>query len=221
MLGITDLPTYLLGLLLIVLLPGPNSLYVLSVSARLGHGAGYRAAAGVVCGDAVLMALAAGGVTSLLQATPLLFTAIKWAGALYLAWLALGLLRGAVDGWRSGGASVALPDAPLADAGRVAPAERPYRRALLVSLLNPKAILFFVSFFVQFVEPSYPYPALSFLALGAWAELFSITYLTVLIFGGQALSSSFRRRRRTRAALTAGVGAAFLGFAAKLAASSG
>ena len=59
------------------------------------------------------------------------------------------------------------------------------------------------------------------IALGAWAELFSITYLTVLIFGGQALSSSFRRRRRTRAALTAGVGAAFLGFAAKLAASSG
>ena len=49
---------------------------------------------------------------------------------------------------------------------------------------------------MQFVEPSYPYPALSFLALGAWAELFSITYLTVLIFGGQALSSSFRRRRR-------------------------
>ena len=61
-LGITDLPTYLVGLVLIILLPGPNSLYVLSVAARRGVRSGYAGAAGVWTGDAVLMTLSAAGV---------------------------------------------------------------------------------------------------------------------------------------------------------------
>lgn len=225
MLGITDLPTYLLGLLLIVLLPGPNSLYVLSVAARLGTRNGYRAAFGVVCGDAVLMTLAAGGIASLLKTTPLLFTAVKWVGAVYLAYLAFGLLKGAVVTWLARRRTVTvepmtevLTDVVEESAPPAHVVENPFRRALVVSLLNPKAILFFVSFFVQFVDPSYAYPVLSFLALGAWAQLFSITYLSVLIFGGAYLAATFRKRQRTRAALSAGVGAAFLGFAVKLAA---
>ncbi len=94
--------------------------------------------------------------------------------------------------------------------------ERPFRRALVVSLLNPKAILFFISFFVQFVDPDYPHPVLSFVALGAWAQLFSIAYLSVLIFSGTFLAATFRRRKRLTAGLSAGAGAAFLGFAVKL-----
>lgn len=93
MLGITDLPTYLVGLALIVLLPGPNSLYVVSVAARRGVRPGYQAACGVFCGDAVLMTLSAGGVASLLQASPLAFSVVKYLGAGYLSWLAVGLLR--------------------------------------------------------------------------------------------------------------------------------
>jgi leucine efflux protein len=99
--------------------------------------------------------------------------------------------------------------------------ERPYRRALLASLLNPKAILFFVSFFVQFVDPAYPYPALSFLALGLWVQLFSITYLSILIFTGVRLAAAFRRRKRLQAGASAAAGTAFLGFAAKLSLASG
>lgn len=93
-----------------------------------------------------------------------------------------------------------------------------YEQAL--TLFNPKAILFFVSFFVQFVDPHYAHPALSFLMLGAWAQLFSFTYLTLLIFGGAYLAATFRRRRRLTAGLSAAAGAAFLGFAVKLSTSS-
>lgn len=218
MLGITDLSTYLAGLALIILLPGPNSLYVVSVAARRGPRVAYRAAAGVLCGDTVLMTLSAGGVASLLQASPLLFSIVKFAGAGYLTWLAIGMLRGAVALWR--GRQERRAERQDADASAQAPrkeaVERPYRRALVVSLLNPKAILFFISFFVQFVDPSYAHPALSFLALGAWAQLFSFTYLTILIFSGTFLAATFRRRRRLTAGLSAGAGAAFLGFAAKL-----
>ncbi|MCW7990639.1 leucine efflux protein LeuE [Streptomyces sp. SID8375] len=215
MLGITDLSTYLVGLALIILLPGPNSLYVVSVAARRGPRVAYRAAAGVLCGDTVLMTLSAGGVASLLQTTPVLFTVVKFAGAGYLTWLAVGMLRGAWALWRGREARRAERGDRASEAPKEA-VERPFRRALVVSLLNPKAILFFISFFVQFVDPSYAHPVLSFLTLGAWAQLFSFTYLSVLIFSGTFLAATFRRRRRLTAGLSAGAGAAFLGFAAKL-----
>ncbi|MFI0505148.1 leucine efflux protein LeuE [Streptomyces albogriseolus] len=215
MFGVVDLPTYLAGLVLIILLPGPNSLYVLSVAARRGVRSGYRAAAGVWCGDAVLMTLSAAGVASLLQANAVLFGIVKYAGAGYLAWLAVGMLRAAWGMWRGRGEDRAEETAPAA-----APGERPFRRALVVSLLNPKAILFFIAFFVQFVDPAYAYPALSFVVLGALAQIASVLYLSALIFGGTRLAAAFRRRRRLSAGATSAAGALFLGFAAKLSTAS-
>ncbi|MFF5977655.1 leucine efflux protein LeuE [Streptomyces olindensis] len=210
MFGVIDLPTYLAGLVLIILLPGPNSLYVLSVAARRGVRAGYTAAAGVWCGDTVLMTLSAAGVASLLQANAVLFGIVKYAGAGYLTWLALGMLRAAWGMWRTRAERSAGDEAP-------APAEeRPFRRAFVVSLFNPKAILFFVAFFVQFVDPGYAYPALSFVVLGALAQVASVLYLTALIFGGTKLAAAFRRRRRLSAGATSAAGALFLGFALKL-----
>jgi leucine efflux protein len=210
MVGVIDLPTYLAGLVLIVLLPGPNSLYVLSVAARRGVRAGYTAAAGVWCGDTVLMTLSAAGVASLLQANAVLFGMVKYAGAGYLTWLAVGMLRAAWGMWRARRetADVESPEA-VTD-------ERPYRRALVISLFNPKAILFFVAFFVQFVDPGYAYPALSFVVLGAFAQFASFLYLSALIFSGTKLAAAFRRRKRLSAGATSAAGALFLGFAVKL-----
>src|SRR4029079_18767117 len=96
----------------------------------------------------------------------------------------------------------------------------PFRRAVVISLLNPKAILFFVSFFIQFVQPGYPHPAVSFLVLGAVVQFFSSLYLTALIFGGKFLAGQFRRRRKLAAGVTTGVGALFVGFGIKLATAS-
>ncbi|KUL52585.1 MULTISPECIES: leucine efflux protein LeuE [unclassified Streptomyces] len=217
MLGVTDLPTYLAGLVLIILLPGPNSLYVLSVAARRGVRTGYTAAAGVWCGDTVLMTLSAAGVASLLQANALLFGIVKYAGAGYLTWLAFGMLRAAVAMWRTRHERAVGADA---DAAGGEPAERPFRRALVISLLNPKAILFFIAFFVQFVDPGYAYPALSFVVLGAFAQAASFLYLTALIFSGTRLAAAFRRRKRLSAGATSAAGALFLGFAVKLSLSS-
>ncbi|MCX2927164.1 leucine efflux protein LeuE [Streptomyces sp. NEAU-W12] len=216
MFGVIDLPTYLAGLILIVLLPGPNSLYVLSVAARRGVRFGYRAAAGVWCGDAVLMTLSAAGVASLLQANAVLFGIVKYAGAGYLTWLAVGMLRAAWGMWRTRRDQSALEGVSRAAQADAAPVERPYRRALVISLLNPKAILFFVSFFVQFVDPAYAYPALSFVVLGILAQIASVLYLSALIFGGTRLAAAFRRRRALSAGATSAAGALFLGFAAKL-----
>ncbi|MFD8981560.1 leucine efflux protein LeuE [Streptomyces sp. NPDC059564] len=216
MLGVTDLPTYLAAVVLIVLLPGPNSLYVLSVASRRGVKEGYKAASGVFTGDTVLMVLAAVGAGALLQASPVLFTVVKVLGAGYLGWLAVGMMRGALAMWRDRRARDAEAPAAVEPTG---PAERPFRRALVVSLLNPKAILFLLSFFVQFVDPQYRYPALSFLLLGTVSQLVSFLYLSTLIFTGTRLSAAFRRRKRLAAGATSAAGVIFLGFAAKLAVS--
>ncbi len=210
-LGITDLWTYVVGTIAIILLPGPNVFYVLTTAARRGVVDGYRAASGVWVGDAVLMFLSAAGVASLMKTYPPVFTVIKYLGGAYLVWIGVGMIRGAWRRWRS--PSVTLPD-------DLRPAGNPFRKALVVSLLNPKAILFFVSFFIQFVDPAYPYPVVSFLLLGAIASATSAIYLSAIIFTGTFLATQFRRRRRLSAGLTSVVGALFLGFGLRLATAS-
>jgi leucine efflux protein len=214
MFGTLNLPEYALGALLIVLLPGPNSLYVLSAAARKGVRAGYRAAFGVFLGDTTLITVTALGAASLLARSPAAFDVIKYLGAGYLTYLGVGMLRSAIRTLRSRHAG------PSAEARPEAGVERPFRKALILSLLNPKAILFFLAFFTQFVDPHAAHPAEAFALLGAIVQVFSVSYLSVLILGGNRLASAFRRRRRLAAALTGGVGSLFLGFAAKLATAS-
>jgi leucine efflux protein len=210
-LGVTDLWTYVAGVIFIVLLPGPNSLYVLSLAAQRGVRAGYAGACGVFVGDTVLMVLTALGAATFLRQEPALFLVVKYAGAAYLCWVGLSLMRAAVRRWRD-----TRPDVPAV----LPDAAQPFRKALVISLLNPKAILFFLSFFIQFVDPHYAYPGLSFLVLGAIAQFVSALYLSTLILVGVRVAAAFRTRRRAASALSTGVGALFLGFGAKLATAS-
>ena len=101
MFGVINLWTYVLGVIFIVLLPGPNSLYVLSVAAQRGVRAGYRGALGVFLGDTVLMVLAAAGAASLLETNLTLYHLVQAAGALYLGWLGINMLRAAWMRWRT------------------------------------------------------------------------------------------------------------------------
>jgi leucine efflux protein len=216
--GITDLTTFILGTIFIVLLPGPNSLYVMTIASRRGVAAGYRGACGIFVGDTVLMILSATGVASLLHASPAVFMVIKYAGAAYLAWIGFNLIRAGIGMWRGRVSNAPTPASTDGTAaGSDEPVIRPFRTALIISLMNPKAILFFISFFIQFVDPAYAYPAISFAILGAIVQVCSAIYLSALIFGGAHLAAHFRRRRRLSAGATGGVGAMFIGFGAKLA----
>lgn len=216
--GITDLPTFILGTIFIVLLPGPNSLYVMALASRHGVAAGYRGAAGIFAGDTVLMLLSTAGAASLLRSTPLAFMLVKYLGAAYLAWLGIGLVRAAWRQWtaRPAQAGTARPT----DAKLERNAGRPFRTAFLISLMNPKAILFFVSFFIQFVDPDYAYPALSFLLLGLIVQACSGLYLSALIFGGVRLAERFGRHQRLAAGGMGAMGTLFIGFALRLASAS-
>ncbi len=209
--GVTDLWTYVIGALGIILLPGPNSLFVLSVATARGVKAGYQGALGVFVGDTVLLTCTALGAAGLLRSNPALFMAVKYAGAAYLAWLGVNLVWSAIQKWRS-------TDAPAAAAAETpAHLAHPFKRALVISLLNPKAILFLLSFFVQFIDPTYETPAVPFLILSAIVMAFSALYLSALIFAGARLAQAFSRRKRLSAGLSSSVGALFMWFGAKLA----
>lgn len=214
MFGITDLLSYIIGTIFIVILPGPNSIYVMSVAARFGVKTGYIAALGVFTGDLILILLTVLGAASLLHAFPWLFILLKVVGASYLSYLGIRLCIAAVKTWRS----------PTKDTPPVTATSNkqfhPYRTALTISLLNPKAILFFLSFFIQFVDPNYPYPAVSFALLSVMLQIVSMSYLTLLIFSGIKLAQYFSKHYKVAAVCVAGVGLLFCGFGIKLATST-
>lgn len=210
-LGVLNLYTYALGALILVLAPGPNSLFVLKTSIQSGERKALQASSAVFLGDAVLIFCAYIGIASLLQAHPALFTAVRWAGAAYLAWLG-GTTLWSTYRKKTAAASGEPEAAPAPEA-----ASRPFRTALILSITNPKAILFYVSFFVQFIDPAYPSSWVPYLILASILEAISIVYMTSLSFAGRKL---FRLAGSSPVLCKAGntlVGSIFLGFAGKLA----
>jgi len=211
--GISDFWTFLLGTIFIVLLPGPNSLYVLSVAAQRGVRQAYRGACGIFLGDLILMALSAGGMASLLKTSPTLFYAVKYIGAAYLGWIGLQML---LSCWRHLRNRHAITPVAISTEQN----SEPFTKALVISLMNPKAILFFISFFIQFVDPQFSSPLLSYGFLALICQITSFTYLTVIILLGARLADAFRQRRRLSAGMSGGVGVMFIGFGVKLATAS-
>lgn len=203
--GVINIWTYLAGLFFIIIIPGPNSLYVLKTGASRGISAGYKAAAGVFTGDAVLIFLAYVGVASVIKASPLLFNAVRLLGAFYLLYLGLKILHATFFSKTEG------------KSAHVSEQEHVFRKSLMLSLTNPKAILFYISFFVQFIDFSYANTGLSYIILASLLEIFSFVYLTLLIFCGAAMARFFRSRKSIARAGNGILGLFFMGFAARLA----
>jgi leucine efflux protein len=164
-----------------------------------------------------LLIFTALGAASLLRSNPALFMVVKYVGAAYLAWVGLNLVWAALPKWRGRQVDeVATPQTTQSPANL----QQPFKRALVISLLNPKAILFLLSFFVQFIDPGYDTPAVPFLILSAIIMVFSALYLSALIFLGARMAQAFRARKRLSATLSSAVGGLFLWFGTKLATAS-
>lgn len=206
--GVISLGTYLLGALFVILLPGPNSLFVLASSAAKGIKIGYQAAAGILVGDTILITLTAAGAGTLLQTVPILFYALRALGAGYLFYIGARML------W-SLAKPAANPEPQYIEA--TVKHSNYFNKALVLSLLNPKAILFLLSFFVQFVDPSAGHPWLAFMVLGGFLQLFSLLYLSTLIVGGTHLAATFRRYHRFAIFCNMCVAFLFIAFAVRMA----
>ncbi|MCW6556136.1 leucine efflux protein LeuE [Yersinia ruckeri] len=201
--GVLNLWTYVLGAIFIIIVPGPNTLFVLKTGITRGVKEGYKAASAVFIGDAILIFFAYVGIASLIRSSPFLFTLVKMLGAIYLLYLGIKILYSTLV---KKGASETTETA-----------QHTFRKALTLSLTNPKAILFYVSFFVQFIDQSYAHTGLSFVILAVILELISFFYMSLLIFSGAALTHFLSEKKRLAKLGNSLVGLLFLGFATKLA----
>ncbi|WP_114636616.1 leucine efflux protein LeuE [Polynucleobacter necessarius] len=209
--GIIDFPTYLLGTIFTILFPGPNSLYVLTITTQKGWRFGVWGAIGIFIGDSILMAAVALGAASLLLSSPVLFKIVRTTGALYLAWMGWGLCRNGIRRWNQ----VLDEESDGALQTRVMQLH-PLVAALTLSLTNPKAILFFIAFFSQFIRPDFERPAHTFFYLAIVLQFLSMAYLASLICVGQFFLKFFLRQLRLAAALWMLAGVLFIGFAGRL-----
>jgi len=163
---------FLLAVLALFLSPGPNMAFVLSHGVAHGVRGGFAAAIGISAADLVHTLCAATGVTALVAAWPPSFDLLRYAGALYLLWLAWQAMRPATT--RSN-----KPAQPMAFS-------RIVRMALLGNLVNPKALLFFMVFLPQFVNPSHGHVTLQLLILGGTLAAVALVFNTLLgAFSGQ------------------------------------
>ncbi|WP_411881669.1 LysE family translocator [Polaromonas sp. YR568] len=166
------LSLFVLAVLALFISPGPNMAFVLSHGLAHGVRGGFAAALGISAADLVHTLCAATGVTALVAAWPPSFDVLRYAGALYLLWLAWQALRPA-------GARGKVQAQPAGFA-------RIVRMALLNNLVNPKALLFFMVFLPQFVNPARGHVTLQLLLLGVLLSAMALMFNTVLgAFSGQ------------------------------------
>jgi leucine efflux protein len=211
--GIIHFPSYVLGAILIVLLPGPNSLYVLAISAGGGWRKGFWASAGIVLGDSMIMLSVALGAATVLASSPLTYNLLRLLGALYLAWIGLGIIRGGLVRFQVKEPTATRPN--FLQSGGLTRLH-PFLAALLLSLTNPKAIFFFISFFSQFVDPDFHQPALGFFYLAVVTQLISMAYLAILIGAGQYCLGLVKAHPIIAASLWLATGALFIAFSLRL-----
>lgn len=203
--GVLNYWTYLVGAIFIVLVPGPNTIFVLKNSVGRGMKGGYLAATGVFIGDAVLMFLAYAGVATLIKTTPVLFNIVRYLGAFYLLYLGVKILWSTLKAKGSTESQEAVPFGAI------------FKRALVLSLTNPKAILFYVSFFVQFIDVNASHAGLSFFILATTLEVVSFCYLSFLIISGAFVTHYIRTKKKLVKVGNSLIGLIFVGFAARLA----
>jgi threonine/homoserine/homoserine lactone efflux protein len=197
---------YLAAAWVLILIPGPDTLFVLGQTLAGGRRSGWMATAGIVAGACVHILAAAFGLAALLAAAPWLFDAVRIAGAAYLAWLGIGALRAA---WRGG------TDAPLRPAAP-APARRAFLQGMLTNLLNPKVALFFLAFVPQFIAPDRAAPWVQMLLLGPLLPLMALPFFALMIAAAERGAARLARAGTGAAGrwLNGAAGAIFLGLAA-------
>ena len=201
MFGITDFGAYCATILLFLALPGPGTFALLTSTAKGGFRAGAAATLGVIVGDQVLLWLAVAGVAALLAAHPTAFKVVQYAGAAYLAWIGLKLLFARGEGAAS----------PV----RIEP--RHYaRQAFFITLLNPKAIVFYMAFFPLFIDPATHRGLPTFAAMAVTIALITAAYCLALCAFADAVADQVRAHRRVTRWLERIAGLFLVGFGLRL-----
>ena len=201
MFGIADYGAFVVAIIVFLAIPGPGNLALITSTGKGGIRGGLAATFGVIAGDQVLMWMAVAGVAALLAAYPAAFAFVQWAGAAYLAWL----------GWKM---LTAKPgDAPVLN---IRPRQY-FQQALTITLLNPKAIVFYMAFFPLFVDPARHQGLITFGAMAATIAVLTFLYGLTVVLLTHFLAERMRANPRIGRALEKLAGVFLIGFGIKLA----
>src|SRR5690606_12190770 len=200
MFGISDYGAFVVAIIVFLAIPGPGNLALITSTGKGGIRGGLGATFGVIAGDQVLMWMAVAGVAALLAAYPVAFAAVQWLGAAYLAWL----------GWKM---LTAKPGA--APVLNIQPRHF-FRQALAITLLNPKAIVFYMAFFPLFVDPQKHQGLITFGAMAATIAFLTFLYGLTAVLLTHFLAERMRANPRIGQALERLAGVFLIGFGIKL-----
>ncbi len=201
MFGIADYGAFVAAIIIFLLIPGPGNLALITSTSKGGRLGGMAATFGVIAGDQILMWLAVAGVATLLATYPAVFHAVQWIGAAYLAWLGFRMLT-------------AKPgDKPVLN---IQPRHY-FRQAFLITLLNPKAIVFYMAFFPLFVDPAHHQGMLTFGVMAATVAVLTFLYGLVAVLLTYYLAERMRANPMISRVLEKLAGVFLIGFGVKLA----
>ena len=201
MFGISDYGAFVAAVTVFLLIPGPGNLALITSTGKGGVRAGMAACFGVIAADQVLMWLAVAGVAAVLAAYPAAFHAVQWVGAAYLTWLGYKLLT-------------AKPgDAPAIN---IQPRQY-FRQGALITLMNPKAIVFYMAFFPMFVDPARHQGMLTFGVMAATVAAITLIYSIIVVTLTRLLAERLRANPAVVKWLEKTAGVFLIGFGLKLA----
>ncbi|MEY4316410.1 MAG: hypothetical protein RI902_218 [Pseudomonadota bacterium] len=201
MFGISDYGAFVVAIIVFLAIPGPGNLALLTATAKGGVRAGMAATFGVIAGDQALLWMAVAGVATLLVTYPAAFALVQWLGAAYLAWLGFKLVA-------------AKPgDAPVLEL-------KPHhylRQAFVITVFNPKAIVFYMAFFPLFVDPAVHQGLVTFAFMAITIAALTFCYGLVVVLLAHFLAERIRASDRATSALNKTAGVLLIGFGLKLA----
>jgi leucine efflux protein len=201
MFGVADYWAFVVAVIVFLAIPGVGNLAIITSTTKGGVPGGLAATFGVIVADQVLMWLAVAGVAAILTSHPALFGFVQYAGALYLAWIGLRMM-------------LAKPgDAPVLD---LKPRHF-FRQAALITLLNPKAIVFYMAFFPLFVDPARHQGLVTFGVMAATIASLTFLYCVVVIAITHFAADRMRASPRVAAWLNRVAGTLLVAFGVKLA----
>jgi threonine/homoserine/homoserine lactone efflux protein len=201
MFGVADYGAFVAAVIIFLLIPGPGNLALITSTGKGGVMGGLAATLGIMAGDQVLMWAAVAGVAALLLASPTAFAAVQWLGAAYLAWLGTKML-------------LAKPGAaPILHikAGHY------FRQSMMITLLNPKAIVFYMAFFPLFVDPARHQGLLTFGVMAVTIAVLTFLYGLVATLLTHFLAARLRANPLIGRVLEKTAGLCLIGFGLRLA----
>ena len=203
MFGVADYGAFVAAIIVFLAIPGPGNLALITSTSKGGIRGGLGATFGVIAGDQVLMWAAVAGVATLLITYPAAFHVVQWAGAAYLAWLGGKMLLA-----RPGAAPVL----------HIEPRHY-FKQAALITLLNPKAIVFYMAFFPLFVDPTRPHDLLTYGVMAATVAVLTFLYGLTAVLLTHFLAERMRANPLVGRVLQKVAGVFLIGFGVKLAVS--